>query len=428
MLAALLLLVAQAQAPKRLPEPSSAVVIVLDDVAAADLALYGGPVATPYMAALASQGVTFTRAYAMPTCAPTRRVMQTGHWWSTGTGNPCEPPTAHWPTLDEVFIPEALPGHQSAMLGKWHLGGDPFGGGPACAPQAHGYDFFVAGQPSNVNECGGSSFFNWTRLDNCVQTNSHEYEPRAVRDAFRAGWLGSSGPRFAMVCPNLAHAPFHPPPVDLLPPGYPPPTTARTMYEAMIRAQDTLIGQMLAGISLKDTLIIVVGDNGTPPQVAPDRNKAKGSVFERGVRVPLIIAGGPTVAPGRSSDAFVHAIDIYATVIDALGGTVPSTSGPYPVASVSLVPLLKDAASPFVPREHLFLATRWGTDEGEIGAVSRSGIKLRQLDTTGDKVADAEELYDLSSDPNETVNLIADPAYALELADLRAYIAASVLP
>lgn len=427
MLAALLL--ALAQSPRLTVEvPSSTVVIVLDDVASADLALYGGPVATPYLEQLAALGVTFTRAYAMPTCAPMRRVMQTGHWWTTGSGNPCDPPTATWPTLDEVFIPEALPGHQSAMLGKWHLGGDPFGGSPACAPQAHGYDFFVAGLPSNVNECGGSSFFNWTRLDNCVQTNSHEYEPRAVRDAFRAGWLGSSGPRFAMVCPNLAHAPFHQPPADLLPPGYPTPTTARAMYEAMIRAQDTLIGQMLAGISLKNTLIIIVGDNGTPPQIAPNRNKAKGSVFERGVRVPLIIAGGPVVAPGRTNDSLVHAIDIYATVIDALGGVVPTMSGPYPVASVSLVPLLEDAASPAVPREQVFLATRWGTDEGELGAVSRNGIKLRQLDTTGDKVADAEELYDLSSDPNETVNLIADPAYALELADLRAYIAASVLP
>lgn len=429
MLAALLLSLAQVPVADRLPVPSSAVVIVLDDVAAADLALYGGPVATPYMAALAAQGVTFTRAYAMPTCAPTRRVMQTGHWWVTGSGDKCDPPTSTWPSLDEVFLPEALPGHQSAMLGKWHLGGDPFGGSPACAPLAHGYDFFVAGLPSNVNECGGSSFWNWTRLDNCVQTNSREYEPRVVRDVFRAGWLGSSGPRFAMVCPNLAHAPFHPPPAELLPPGYPPPTTARAMYEAMIRAQDTLIGQMLAGFSLKDTLIIIVGDNGTPPQIAPDHRKAKGTIFERGVRVPLIIAGGPTNAPGRTDGSLVHAIDIYATVIESLGGAVPLTSGPYPVASVSLVPLLADPSSSFVPREHALLGSRWGnTAEGELGAVSRGGIKLRQLDTTGDGVADQEELYDLSSDPSETVNLIATPAYALALAELRAYIAASVLP
>jgi arylsulfatase A-like enzyme len=399
--------------------PQSAIVIVLDDVAAADLALYGGPVAMPRLEQLAARGVTFDTAYGMATCSPTRRSMLAGHWWIAESGDPCGAPVPNTPLLSEVFLPEALPGHQSAIFGKWHVGANPTGGPVGCAPIAHGFTHWISGLPSNVTQCGGSSYWLWTRADSagCASVLSTSYAPQTSAAQFRSGWLGSEGPRVAVIGASLPHGPFHVPPLELLPPGYPTPVTNRQKYEAMLRAQDTLLGQMLAGISLADTLIVVLGDNGTPDNVAPDPNRAKTTVFERGVRVPLIIAGGPAVKGARASE-LVHAVDVYATVIAALGGTVPTTSGPYPVVSVSLVPLLQGTAG--AVRAAALLGTGWGTPGGERGVVS-GGLKLRQVDANGDTVPELEQLFDLAIDPSELMDQSTNPLYAADMAALRAF-------
>lgn len=404
--------------------PSSAIIVILDDVSSFDLALYGGPVAMPRLEQLAARGVTFDNAYGMPTCAPARRSLLTGHWWISESGDPCGPAVPGTPLLSEVFLPEALPSHQSAIFGKWHIGASPTGGPVGCAPLSHGFSYWISGLPSNVTQCGGTNYWAWTRADSstCSLALDTGYAPQASASTFRAGWLGSSGPRLAVVGASLPHGPMHVPPPELLPVGYPTPVSAREKYEAMLRAQDTLLGQMLAGISLEDTIIIVLGDNGTPTNVAPDSDKAKTTVFERGVRVPLIIAGGPAV-PGLRSAALVHCIDVYATIVDALGSTVPIASGPWPVASVSLVPLLAGGALP--PRDMALLGDGWGIDGGERGAVSSAGLKLRQLDDDGDEIPDLEQLFDLTSDPLEAVDVSSDPARTGDLADLRAFVDAA---
>ncbi len=427
MLAALLLAVAQAPAPDRAAvTPSSAVVIVLDDVASADLALYGGPVETPYLAQLAARGVLFTNAYGMATCAPARRSLLTGHWWTGESGDKCGPPAPEWPTAAEVFLPEAL-GIPAAIFGKWHLGGAP-GVGVGCAPLAHGFQHWIAGLPSNVSQCGGKNYTDWVRASSaaCGLTPSSLYAPEEIATAFRTNWAATTGPRFAVIGAPLPHGPFHVPPANLLPANYPQPiVTRRQRYEAMIRAQDTLLGQMLAGVNLEDTLVVVVADNGTPTQVAPDPAKAKTTVYERGVRVPLIFAGGPITGAGRASDALISIVDIYATTLDALGASIPSSSGGYPVASLSFLPVLKQTGTG--PRVQALVGTGHGRPGAERGAIG-AGRKLRTVDQDGDGVYETELLFDLQADPAETVDVSAQPVYASDLAALRAFIAAEALP
>lgn len=412
------------QRPPRGVRIHDVVLLVLDDVAAADLAIYGGPVPTPHLARLASAGVTFRNAYANPVCEPTRRTLQYGRWWLRGNGDNCtndlSPDT---PPLGELSLAEALPAHASTFVGKWHLGAVPGVDDWECDPLARGYERWLAGLPSNVLgelRCMGShGYREWLRAEagpgGCTSEVSTEYHPRVVLNSFLTAWASTPSPRFFSVNPNLAHAPFHRPSADLLPPGYPPTSTDRERYEAMIRALDEMLGRMLAQIDLERTLVVVVGDNGTPSSVAPDPARAKNTTFERGIRVPLVIAGGPTRKPGRVSRELVHVADLWSTIVEAGGGDPSSAT------SRSLLPILEDL--PHAPPHELVLCgTQWKTSHGDRCAISADGFKLRQRDLDGDALVDEEELYDLRADPEETTNLVARlPAVA---GALRAWIAA----
>lgn len=392
------------------------VVFVLDDVSVYDIALYGGPVQMPNLEVLAASGVTFSRAYANPMCMPSRRSLMTGSWAISGTGDECTSPGPQTPAPSEVFLPEALPGHTSGIVGKWHLGSEPLGGPWELAPISRGFDAWVAGHAGNVGACGGSGYGSWVRVNASAGGYSsaivNTYEPVAVRDNFNVGWMGTASPKLAVVCSNLPHGPFH------VPPGYSTTEAGqRPRYELMIQAWDEYFGDMLQRIDLETTLVIVVGDNGTPSQVTTgDASKAKFTTYERGVRVPLVVAGCG-VSGGRVNGELVHIVDVFATAIEAGGGTAPASR------SVSLGPILRDEAHP-EPHQMVLVGHNWGVpgSKGNRAAVSSSGVKLRQEDLDGDGVVDLEELYDLNSDPLEAANVIGSQALALEEAGLRAFI------
>lgn len=422
MLTLLLLLAFQQKQPI---DPPSVVLVVWDDVAAADCSTYGGPVPTPNLSSLASLGVRFDRCYSNPTCAPTRRSIHFGHWWLTGNGEGCdmEPvgPNTPSPVLDSS-LPRLSPRYSHNFFGKWHLGTSVTG--VACAPAQHGWENFIQGMAGNVQGCGGSAYFAWNVAVACGWVPSSEYEPRAVQDEFLSLWPMLRKPALVCVNSNLAHTPFHIPPPDFLPSGYSPANSARGRFEAMVVASDVMLGRFLASINLSKTVVIVVGDNGTPPTVAPDRDKAKGTTFERGVRVPLVIAGGPSLA-GLVNSSLVHVVDLHETM-RALFRSKPGPSR-YPLVGESLVPILEGKATSLA-RDKVLVGQGWGTDEGDVAAVSAVGLKLRRLDRDGDMLFDSEELYDLVSDPNETVNRISDPTLQADIQALRAWIDASVTP
>lgn len=404
------------------------VIFVMDDVAAADLALYGGSISCPNIEALAAQGVKFTRCYANPTCAPTRRSILTGHWWLTGNGEPCTDAQENTPPLSEAFLPECLPEYTSGIIGKWHLGGNQTGLSWELAPQSQGFTLWGEGIAGNVTECGGSSYTSWMRTMSSLSTHSSalssSYAGTAPKALFNSLWPNAESPKLSYVSPQLAHSPFHDPPPGALPPGYQIQTGTRGKFEAMVVAWDHALGSMLERIDLETTLVVVVGDNGTPPQVAPIPSKAKGSTFERGAVVPLLVAGMGVDAPGRTESELVHVLDIWATLIEIGSGSIPGGL-PYQVASESLVPILtQQTHNPL--HDFVLIGSRWGETDGDIASVSASGKKLRWLDPDGNGVVNTEELYDLALDPGETVNQVANPAYAADLAAARAFILASI--
>lgn len=417
LLAAFLLLIAQTPSstsskiicPEVLLGLGSAMLIVLDDVAAADLAVYGGPVQTPHLAALAAQGVRFDQAIANPVCQPSRRSLLYGHWWTTNTGNVCGGgPSSQDVTLDDWCLPRLMPAAKAVLLGKWHIAVE--GGAWKTAPVDHGFDHWQSGMTGNLPGCGGADYFYWFRINDGTSNVTGVYEPYDIRDRTRFWWNTLPGTKLFVVSLALPHAPLHAPPPELLPPGYVVAGYNRAKFEAMVIAADTIVGQILEDVDLSTTLVVVVGDNGTPPNATPERGKSKTTTFERGIRVPLIMAGAGVCCPGRSSQELVHLVDIYATLAERCGGALP-TNPLHPVAGVSLMPTLQETA-PHVYHEYVLAGTLWPSASGDRCARSLQW-KLRQLDFNGDGASDQEALYNLVSDPGETVNVIGqNPAQA----------------
>src|SRR5690606_13573396 len=91
-------------------------------------------------------------------------------------------------------------------------------------------------------------------------------------------------------------------------------------YRAVVEAIDTELGRLLRSLNVvdasgrykdsSDTLCVFMSDNGTPREVAPRGDHAKGSLYEGGTRVPLIFFG-EGVPAGVVSERLVGAFDLY---------------------------------------------------------------------------------------------------------------------
>ena len=168
---------------------------------------------------------------------------------------------------------------------------------------------------------------------------------------------------------------------------------------------------MLAEVDLSKTMVIFVGDNGVPPPVkdaATGLRDAKGSAYEGGVRVPLIVAGAGVTRRGREDNLFVTT-DLYATILDVAGVPVSHVNDSY-----SLKPLFADEAASS-GRTHSFSEVSSGTSQRRYGL---RDTRFKLVNNLGQW-----ELYDLVTDAHETTNLYQNAQYAAARAALQAEIA-----
>lgn len=160
----------------------------------------------------------------------------------------------------------------------------------------------------------------------------------------------------------------------------------------MIEALDTEVGRLLAGVELEHTLVVFIGDNGTPSQVveAPyNRRRAKNTLYEGGVHVPVCVRGAGVAALGRSNSDLVHTIDLFATILEAGGVELPAESD-----SVSMWPyLLSEASGP----QRDWILSEGGGNDGR--AIRNLRYKLIVY------ASDEEQLFDLVEDPLELEEL-----------------------
>jgi len=393
LLPAAVAVLAQAQVQGQQP---NVLLIVADDLGNDRVGAYAehpDPGHTPNIDALAAQGLLFRNAWACPLCSPTRATILTGRYgFRTGVGaNILANGDAPELDLEETTLPEVLSGYTSVALGKWHLGRD------LLHPNDSGFAHF-AGTLHNLDRIGDDppSYFQWTKVVDGVESVSTTYATTDTADDAIAAFQSLPQPWFVYCCFHAPHDPFHAPPPELH--NYDlqgdPEDDVPLFVRAAIEAMDTEIGRMLSFLP-SDTVVIFVGDNGTedkavdPPTVS---GRNKGTPYEGGVNVPLIVKG-PGVVPGECA-ALVDATDLFATLVELAGASHPTED------SISLVPYFADPARPSL-REWVYAET-FGPHPFR-RAYRGERYKLIRQRSPGNE---SEELYDLLADPLETTDLL----------------------
>lgn len=390
--------------------PNNIVLIIADDIGTDQLGMYGinaNAPATPHLDALAAAGQTYRQAWSNPTCSPTRASLYTGrHAFRHGVGAAITNVDAD-PELQpaETTLPELLKtvGYTSALVGKWHLGDVDAESNACVAPSVHGWDAFRGDVAAAV-----PNHYEWPKCVQASSTTSNTWTAEDnVDDALAFIRQPRQGPFMLIVAFNTPHTPWQIPPSGYLSAGRCPVSQRRTAanrdcYRAMIENMDTEIGRLLAGVDRRTTTVMFVGDNGTPPQgVARDTypaNQAKGSVYEGGVRVPMIISG-PQVTDHGWVEAPVNVLDLFATSVDLAGATLPAN---LQVDAVSLRPYFS-ARTRSPVKTTVYTEGFTGLDDcsfGDSAAIRDSRYKLIRISCVRD------ELYDLQQDPFESTNLL----------------------
>lgn len=338
---------------------------------------------TPNLDALAEEGILFLNAWAYPTCAPSRASLITGRY---GNKNGV---MRSGPNLDteEITLFEHLEtmtndAYANAVFGKWHLGN-------AGHPNNQGVQHYEGHISSGV-----ADYFNWERTINGVTDVSDTYVTTYITDK-AIDWVDQqTEPWLLWMAYNAPHAPIHLPPDSL----YTRTQTANNFdrYMCMIESVDHEAGRLYNSLSQEEkdsTLIIFVGDNGTPNSKIQGypQDHGKGSVYEGGIRVPMFVTGYGVERINEEEDALVSFSDLFATITEMLGQDLPGGMD----NSFSFLPLLTDANA----------ATRT-YNYSELGeTILERAIRDEQykLITRDDG---SKEFYDLTADPYEWDDLL----------------------
>jgi arylsulfatase A-like enzyme len=306
---------------------------------------------TPNLDRLAREGVRFTHAYANgPNCSPTRAGLIAGQYqqrygleWPLGAmpGDSARGLPATGATLPALLKKN---GYATGLVGKWHLGFKPEFG-----PNAHGFDEFfgflsgAVGYYTHRRFDGAPDLYENTTPADVPTYLTDEITTRALSFIERR----SRQPFFLEVAYNAVHWPFDPPdmpaaarhhvpqPLPGAPPLYQGPTTrptapTRADYVRMLERADVGVGQILTALDrrgiAKNTLVIFTNDNGGEwlSRNAPLRNR-KHTLWEGGIRVPLIIRWPGHLPANKTSAQVAITMDLTASILAATRSAVPTT-------------------------------------------------------------------------------------------------------
>lgn len=392
------------------PRPSF-LVVSMDCVGVYEL-LSDPSISTPTIDLLRAGSATFPRAHtSAPMCSPSRTCLTGDYGRRHGIGRIVTPNApndlAPTETLASVF---SSAGYATAAVGKWHLSSG--ANYPVeLAPGLFGFDNWraiAAFNPAATKP--GGTFFDWTRIDDGVASDSLEYMTAAQVEA-AVEWIDeTSGPFFLWFSFSAAHDPQHEAP----PPYYsgPPAITERDKFESSIEALDNRLAVLLAAVDLSSTYVVLWSDNGVPDSVAEDPEqvgKLKQTLYQGGIQTPLFIAG-PGIVPGPRR-RLVSTVDFFPTLLDLAGvpGSTPD--------SRSFADTLGGIAS--TPRREALFAERFGPNflggtvpppsaftARERAIVSAEGFKLLVEEDLG--IETFRALYNLQTDPLELTPLF-DP-------------------
>lgn len=346
---------------------------------------------TPNIDAIRNDGLTFNNLWVSPTCTPTRASIITGKYgYRTGVKWASDELDISEKTLQKYISEETNDSYATAIIGKWHLSGS----NTAVNPESFGIGHYAGLFRGAVND-----YYQW-QLTEGGETNAQtQYITESFTD-LSIDWVNQqSKPWFLWLAYNAPHTPFHNPPNDMHSqgnlPAYVDGVDPIPYYMAAIEAMDFQIGRLLENIpsEAKDnTIIIFLGDNGTPNDAAQSpyaSNTVKGTLFQGGVNVPMFIAGKGVTRTGME-DNLITGTDLFATIAQIAGVNTAQIND-----SQSFQPLLTQATT-----IRNFQYSEMDNDNNDAWAIRNNQYKLI-VNANGN-----EEMYDLINDAYEQNNLL----------------------
>ncbi len=397
------------------------VLIFVDDMGWPAISCYGNKhVSTPNIDRLAKEGMKFMDAYVTPQCTPSRAALLTGqHTARNGMWHVIGPYYYPYARVQEPIFVENLPretftmakalkacGYKTAHLGKWHLTNTSDGYYTylhESGKEHYGFDYVnpITDPPEYTREGDkGVDFL----TDEAIQFM------RSNRD----------NPFFIYLSHHTLHGPVLAPQektTRYLALGYPERGIYSAVYLAAIEHLDQSIGRLLDEMDelqiANDTIVCFLTDNGGVDELFDNSplRYGKGSVYEGGIRVPLLIRWPNHIKSNSVCSTPVHIIDFYPTFLEIAGEQVSEN---HILDGESLVPILKQNGD--WPRDTLYwfmplYDKRWGATPA---AIIREG-DYKLIHFFGDYI-DLEqgrkyipegriELYNLREDISETNDL-----------------------
>ncbi|CAD74224.1 MAG TPA: N-acetylgalactosamine-6-sulfatase [Rhodopirellula baltica] len=340
------------------------VVIIADDLGYGETGMMGNAeIPTPAIDALARSGVRCTSGYVTSSyCSPSRAGFLSGRYQSrfgydlNPTGERNNHPNAGLPPQQKTFVEHLQSaGYQTSLIGKWHLGTR-----PSQVPTSKGFDRFFGFLHEGHFYVPGPPFENvWTMLrDNTLPTGRFETNQKTIRGNYArinepdydAGnpMLDGSEPiehwnyltdsitdkaidaitqtaskPFAMVVSyNAVHSPMQASledhaAMELID------DPQRRIFAGMLIALDRGVGRIIEKLDQQklrqDTLVVFFSDNGGPTAELTSSNAplrgGKGSLYEGGVRIPMIWSMPGTIPAGAEEDTPILSLDIAASFL-----------------------------------------------------------------------------------------------------------------
>ena len=329
---------------------------------------------TPTLDSLRMKGITFSNVWSSPICSPTRAGLLTGKYgFKTNVLNVGdkldEKETSIQQKIDMVFNDI----YSFGVIGKWHLSGTPT---ISSHPLNFGLDYYTGTIGGGVK-----SYYDYSIIENGNSYEENTYVTKKFTE-LSSQWIKSqSKPWFLWLSEIAPHIPFESPPQgtysqnDL--------STDLGKFKSSIESLDYYINQLFNAMDF-------LGDNGTDNSVLqgyPSRH-GKGTLYEGGIRVPLIVSGKEVKRNGISDASLIQTFDIPALILNYIGGDVSFNDGE------SFFHLLSEEGN---HREYLFSESL--NNNNDVFAVKNNNYKL--LNKNG-----KEEFYYVGDNIRETNNLL----------------------
>jgi len=266
---------------------------------------------TPNLKTLMDDGVSYMNTWATPQCTPTRASIMSGKYGiNTGVMRPPGNLDLEHESIFNFLNGATSDLYSTALIGKWHIS-QPIN---VDHPFEHGADHYEGVIDGTIDD-----YYNWKKVEDGEFIQVEEYVTTHLTNA-AIDWISDKDePWFLWLSHIAPHSPFQVPPDDLH--TVDNPTTDKEIYNASIEAMDNEIGRLIASMdeeTLNNTLIIFIGDNGTPNPVLSSypAQHGKGSMYEGGLRVPMIISGSGVTRKGQQEFGLTQVNDLYATIFE----------------------------------------------------------------------------------------------------------------